>query len=897
MTKKPASPDESSAAALSAYRRLLRVLPMAFRSEYEEEMLATFSARYTHAAQTRRTGVGFWVRESVALVGAAWQVRRARTPNSFRRDPLRDKRKWDMSLLFQDVRIAFRSLRKSPTFAFVSVVTIALGIGANTAIFSVVNGVLLTPLDFHNSHELVGIWGEDVNYAQLPIATGDFVDIAERTTLIEEFSARYSIPESLTGEGDPEQVTVAWATPNHLPLLGIVPLHGRIYGEDEADAIVLSNELWTRRYGADPDVIGKRVRLGGEPHTIVGVLPGGINPNVPTRNSVRENIDAWRLMRPRWLADPDRINAWLRVVGRLKPGVTVAQVQEEMTAVGKHIAEISPDNAHVGFKLHVVPMLEDLTNRTRPLLLVLMGAVTFVLLIACFNVANLLLVRGQARAHEMTIRAALGGGRAQLVRQMLVESSVLALVGGALGLGIASWGIGLLVAAQPPNLPRLETIAIDLPVLLFALGGSFVAGLLFGVLPAIKASRTDLRASLVERSSSRNRSQQGASRFLIVSEVALSLVLLVGTGLLLRSFNELQKIRPGFATENVLTASIAESGRAENQEQATEFFRLLRSELKAVPGVEVVAYSNRIPLGGGLYGGPWATEAIKASGETEPEGSMRYASPDYFNAMGTRLLAGRFFEEGETWESVIVDKKLAGMAWPGEDPVGKRLWTGALGRNGEWSRVIGVVEHQRHASLSEDYNETLFFPMINQYFPGAQAYVSMRTSVAPASVVGAVRATVRRLDPNATLARVRTIDDLVGNALAPNRFALILIAIFAGVAVVLAAVGLYGVISYSVSQRTREIGLRMAFGAKPASIIKLVLGQGFVLTAIGVGVGILGAVGLTRVLSSMLVNVHPVDPMTFTVVSALLIGVGLLGSYVPARRALRVNPIEALRAE
>ena len=252
MTKKPASPDESSAAALSAYRRLLRVLPMAFRSEYEEEMLATFSARYTHAAQTRRTGVGFWVRESVALVGAAWQVRRARTPNSFRRDPLRDKRKWDMSLLFQDVRIAFRSLRKSPTFAFVSVVTIALGIGANTAIFSVVNGVLLTPLDFHNSHELVGIWGEDVNYAQLPIATGDFVDIAERTTLIEEFSARYSIPESLTGEGDPEQITVAWATPNHLPLLGIVPLHGRIYGEDEADAIVLSNELWTRRYAATP---------------------------------------------------------------------------------------------------------------------------------------------------------------------------------------------------------------------------------------------------------------------------------------------------------------------------------------------------------------------------------------------------------------------------------------------------------------------------------------------------------------------------------------------------------------------------------------------------------------------------------------------------------------------
>jgi predicted permease len=316
-----------------------------------------------------------------------------------------------------------------------------------------------------------------------------------------------------------------------------------------------------------------------------------------------------------------------------------------------------------------------------------------------------------------------------------------------------------------------------------------------------------------------------------------------------------------------------------------------------VAGVKAVGYSNRIPLGGGLYGGPWATEASKASGETASEGSIRFASPDYFNAMGTRLLAGRFFEEGETWESVIVDEKLAGMAWPGENPIGKRLWTGSLGRNGEWSRVNGVDEHQRHTSLSEDYNETLFFSMINQYFPGAQVYVLMKTEGAPASVVGVVCETVRRLDPNATLARVRTIDDLVGGALAPNRFALILIAIFAGVAVVLAAVGLYGVISYTVSQRTREIGVRIAFGVERSSIIKLVLGQGLMLTAVGVGVGILGAVGLTRVISSMLVNVHPVDPVTFIVVSAALIGVGMLGSYVPARRTLRVDPTVALRAE
>jgi putative ABC transport system permease protein len=520
----------------------------------------------------------------------------------------------------------------------------------------------------------------------------------------------------------------------------------------------------------------------------------------------------------------------------------------------------------------------------------------FVLLIACFNVANLLLVRGQGRSHEMAVRAALGGGRRQLVRQMLVESGILAVAGGALGIALASWGVSFLVAFQPTNLPRLDTIAIDTPVLLFALGGSLLAATLFGVVPAVRASRTDLRAALVERSASRNRRQQGGSRVLIVSEVALSLILLVGTGLLLRSFAELRQIRPGFDTENILTVSVAESGRSETPEAAATFFRQLHDELQALPGVQAVGYANRVPLGGGLYGGPWATEAIKARNETEPEGSIRFVTPDYFNAMGTRLLAGRFFETNEDWEVVIVDEKLAEMAWPGKDPIGQRLWTGALGRGGEWSRVVGVVEHQRHTTLNEDYNETLFFPMF-QYFPSNQVYVAMKTSMDPVGIVGSVRATLGKLDSDATLARVRTIDELVGQALAPNQFALILIAIFAGVAVLLAGVGLYGVISYSVSQRTREIGVRIAFGAERSTIIRLVLGQGFLLTGIGVGVGVLGAIGLTRVIGSMLVNVRPTDPATFVVVAALLVGIGLLGSYMPARRALRVDPTEALRAE
>lgn len=882
-------------AALRFYRRLLRAYPKAFRAEYGEEMLGTFSDRYDFAVRSGRTRAGFWLREIAALLRATWQVRR-RGSHALRLPTLNRKRNWDMSLLLQDFRIALRCLRKAPSFTLVAVVTLALGIGSTTAIFSVINGVLLTPLDFERPGELVTVWGEDVNYGQLPIATGDFRDIRDQVTTLEDISARYSVPTSLTGDGEPEEVWVAWVTSNHFSLLGIKLALGRVFTDDEADAVVLSNGLWKRRYGADPDVIGRRIQVGGQPHTIVGVLPAGVDPNVVTRRSVMEDNDMWRLLRPQWLQDTDRINAWLRLVGRLKPGVTLQQAQEDMSAIGVRIAEVAQDNAHVGFKMHVNSMLGDLTSRVRPMLYVLMGSVTFVLLIACFNVANLLLVRGQGRSHEMAVRAALGGGRRQLVRQMLVESGILAVAGGALGVALAWWGVSFLVAFQPTNLPRLETIAIDTPVLLFALAGSMMAAVLFGVVPAVRASRTDLRAALVERSASRNRRQQGGSRVLIVSEVALSLVLLVGTGLLLRSFAELRQIRPGFDTENILTVSVAESGRSETPEAAAAFFRQLHDELQALPGVEAVGYANRVPLGGGLYGGPWATEDIKARNETEPEGSIRFVTPDYFNAMGTRLLAGRFFEPNEDWDVVIVDEKLAEMAWPGKDPIGQRLWTGALGRGGDWSRVIGVVEHQRHTTLNEDYNETLFFPMF-QYFPGNQVYVALKTSMEPASVVASVRSTLRALDSDATLARVRTIDELVGAALAPNQFALILIAIFAGVAVVLAGVGLYGVISYSVSQRTREIGVRIAFGAERSTILRLVLGQGFLLTGIGVGVGVLGAIGLTRVIGSMLVNVHPTDPATFAVVAALLVGIGLLGSYMPARRALRVDPTEALRAE
>jgi predicted permease len=879
-------------------RLLLRFFPAAFRDEYEEEMLSTVVGR--HGAMLRQSGasvVGFWTRECIALLRAAWRVR-ARQPRRRRRSTEnQQKKEWNMGLLLRDVRIALRSLRRAPTFTIVAVVTLALGIGANTAIFSVVHNVLLTPLDFENPREVVAVWGEDLNYSQLPVATGDFQDIREQSTTITDFSARYSIPTSLTGDdGEPEEVTVVWATANYFSLIGITPALGRGYTEEEEDAVVLSHGLWRRRYGSDPNVLGKRILIGGRPHVVVGVLPAGVNPNVTMLRSVRETNDIWRLMRPRWLEDDDRINAWLRIVGRLKPEATVEQAQAEMNTIAQRILEVAQDNAHVGFRLHVVSIHDDIVRRARPLLLVLMGAVTFVLLIACFNVANLLLVRAQGRSQEMAVRSALGGGRGQLARQLLVESTLLGLLGGAAGVGLASAGISLLRAVRPANLPRLDTVSLDGSVLIFALAGSLIAAVLFGLVPAVRASRADLMTSLTDRGTSHDRGHQRISRALIVSEVALSLVLLIGTGLLLRSFVELRKIRPGFDTEHILTVSLSESGRAEDGEQARLFFTQFEEEVSALPGVEAVGYANRIPLGGGLYGGPWATEETQARGDTEEEGAFRFVSAGYFQAMGTRLLAGRFFNANEDWEVAIVDEKTAAMAWPGEDPIGKRIWTGALGRDGDWSRVIGVVEHQRHGNVNEDYNETIFFPEFRGW-PGMQRYAAIRTSVEAASIALSIRATLRQLDPNATLARVRTMKELVGNALAPNRFALLLIAIFAGVAVILAAVGLYGVISYSVSQRTREIGIRIAFGAANSSIMRLVVGQGFALTGLGVVLGVVGAVGLTRVISSMLVGVAPTDPVTFTVVAAVLVAVGLLGSYVPARRALKVDPTEALRTE
>ena len=884
-------------AAIRVYRRLLRIFPTAFRAEYQDEMLATFAERRARAiSRPGRSPLLFWARECVALLRASWQVRARKNHHSHSIPASNKPRNFEMTALLRDVRIALRSFRKAPTFTLVAVITLALGIGASTAIFSVVNGVLFTPLNFDNPEELVTVWGEDKSYGQLPIATGDFRDIREQSTTVVDFSARYSVPASLTGDGDPEEVTVEWATPNYFALLGISPALGRVYTEEEADAVVLSHGLWQRRYGADPDIIGTRIQLGGQPHTVVGVLPGSVNPNVPKRGGIRETNDIWRLMRPNWLADDDRINAWLRVVGRLKPGVTPEQAQADMNLIAERILEVAKDNAHVDFRLHVVPMLDDLVRRARPMILVLMGAVTFVLIISCFNVANLLLVRGQGRSQEMAVRSALGGGRSRLVRQLLVESALLGLMGGALGVALAAQSIKLLVALGPANLPRLETITLDGTVLAFALGGSLLATLLFGVAPAVRATRSDLGSFLAERGMSRDRGHQRISRALIVSEVALSLVLLVGTGLLLRSFTELRTIRPGFDTDHILTMSVSESGRSENREQAALFFKQLEEGVLALPEVTAVGFANRIPLAGGLYGGPWATEAMKTRGGTEAEGAFRFVSAGYFEAMGTKLLSGRYFTHQDDEEVAIVDQKFAELAWPGEDPIGKRIWTGALGRDDDWSRVIGVVEHQRHASLNEDYNETLFFPMTG-YFPGGQNYFVARTSADAAALVPAVRETLRRLDPDATLARVRTMEELVGNALAPNRFALLLIAIFAGVAVLLAAVGLYGVISYSVSQRTREIGIRIAFGATGPSIMRLVIGQGFAMTAIGVGVGLVGAVALTRVIESMLVGVQPTDPLTFVVVALLLVGVGLVGSYVPAKRALKVDPTVALRAE
>lgn len=822
-----------------------------------------------------------------------------------------------MDSLWRDVRYAARALRKSPGFAIVATLTIALGIGANTAIFSVVRTVLLQPLPYDEPQELVLLWGELQNrgITHFPMSPPDFRDYQEQTEALEDLGAVFTFPSSLTGDGEPVQVDVGAVTHNFLSVLGVEPMLGRSFIDEDGvpnprgaqpgqpgalpGIVLLSHSLWQQRYGGDVDIVGRTVEVGGTPSEIVGVMPPDFELLMPTTAALVTEPDLWTALRLDY-ANAPRNNVFLIPVGRLREGATREQAQAQVERVAASLSAENQVRATAGYAVRVDELATEVTAHVRPVLMALFGAVVFVLLIACANVANLLLVRASGRDRELAVRAALGGSRARLIRQMLIESGLLAFAGAAVGLLLATGGISLLLALRPAELPRIDSVGIDSTVLLFTVVAACGAAFLFGILPAVQSSRVDLSDALKERGAAgAGMARRLVRNGVVVVEVALSLVLLIGAGLMARSFVELSRISPGYEPQGLVTFNAAPPpARYPAAQDRVRFNVELQRRLEGLPGVQRAASAFPMPLSGTPFNGRYGPEEALTDPEAFGQAAYRVVLPGYFETLGTRVLAGRAFSEADNQDSaavVVVDEKLAGELWPETSAIGQRFLIRAITPEPQWVEVIGVVEHQRAEDLAAEGLETVYFT--DKYVGSFAGTWAVRVEGDPLALSSAIRAEVAEMDPDVPVADLRLMENDVAEAMAPTRFALTLIGIFGLIALVLASVGLYGVLSFVVRQRTAEIGVRMAFGAGSDTILKLVVGQGLALAGAGVGLGLLAAFAVTGVMESLLVGVSPTDPVTFGGISGLFIAVAVLACVVPARRATRVDPVTALREE
>jgi predicted permease len=829
-----------------------------------------------------------------------------------------------MNTFSRDIAHAVRTLRKTPTFSLTAILTIALGIGASATIFSVVNAVLLKPLPYVDGERLVYLWADlrNRNVIDFPWAPGDVWDTQQQADLFEGVAGVFTGRIFLRAEGlEPEQVIVANGTTNMLRVLGARVVVGRDFQESDAAlppppppgqpgaaqgpppplpvTAIISDGLWKRRYGGDPAIVGQTVRFGngnGRAH-IIGVLEPGVELLFPAGVAVENSPDMFTV--PRFdFAGANRNNVSLRVFGRLKNGVSVDQAQAQVDQIAAELRKRFPTKETAGLFFRVEQMHPGLVADVQPAIVALMGAVIFVLLVACANVANLLLVRAGAREREFAVRAALGGSRRRLVRQVLVESFVLALAGAVVGLVMAEGGVRLLLAIGPEELPRLDTVAVDWNVALFAGVAAVAAALLFGAVPAIRASRPALMDTL--RAS--GRTTGGGTRWLrdgvVLTEVALSFVLLIGSGLMVRSFVALQTTRPGYDYNNVLTF-FAPSGRQREPEEARAFLDQVAERLQASPGIVDVTGSSSVPLDGFNAFARWGSEDAVADPSRFQQMTAIFIRDNYFTVMRTRMIEGREFnrdDHGQDVRRIIIDDVIARKAFGGQPAVGRRLLARVNSDEAQWYDVVGVVQHQRRVTLAEDGGGSIYFPE-GHIGPGAAGRWVLRTSSDPLSVLPAVRGELAKLDPTIALAQVESLEALVSEAMAPTRFALVLIGVFAGVAALLASVGLYGVLAGVVRQKTAEIGVRMAFGAPTASIFRDFIGRGLKLAGIGVVIGGVAAVGFTRWLSSMLVGVTATDPATYAAIGILFLFVAALACWIPARRAARLSPVVALRQD
>jgi putative ABC transport system permease protein len=809
-----------------------------------------------------------------------------------------------MGSFSQDLRYAVRMLLKNPGFTFIVVMALALGIGANSAIFSVVNAVLLRPLPFGEPEQLMMVWGVagTGGDGRIVLSVPDIKDIREQSSLL-EYVAPYNGTGSMLANGDDtERLFGANVPADIFPLLRVQPVMGRTFTREEdvpggPAVVVISQGLWQRRFGSDPAIIGKEIKLSGKSLTVVGVMPADFR--FPVQN---QKSEYWQPISssPSYVAAKDiRGSRSLRVVARLKPGVTTAQAESELAAIGQRLAIQYPDT-NTGLSFRVTPLHEDIVGSIRPALLVILGAVGFVLLIACANVANLLLARASARHKEVAIRTALGASRMRIIRQLLTESLLLSVLGGALGLLLAMWGVDLLVAASPTDLPRVKEIGLDAQVLGFTALISILTGLLFGLAPALQSTKLELNESLKEggRGSTDGLRRNRVRSLLVISEVALSLVLLVGAGLMIRSFVYLLNLSPGFDTQGVLITDVPLSrSRYPTGEQQAAFTRQAIERTRELPGVTSVAAVNIVPLSGDGRQSTFTIEGRPVPDGQEPDGEVTTVTPDYFRTMGIPLLTGRTFTEQDKTDSpsvVIISETLARRNFPGEDPLGKRL---ILDDEKPAYEIIGVVGDVRHEGLEKETYPGYYLSFYQA--PERQVNLMVRSAPAvdPSGLQLAVRNVIKQMDKEQLVWETKTMEQLRAESVARRRFNMMLLGIFAALALLLAAVGIYGVMSYSVTQRTHEIGIRLALGAQTSDVLRMVVRQGMTLALIGVALGLLTALAVTRVMASLLYGVTATDALTYAGVSVLLAGIALLACLIPARRATHVDPMVALRYE
>ena len=813
-----------------------------------------------------------------------------------------------METLLQDLRYGARMLIKNSAVTVVAIIALTLGIGANTAIFSVVHSVMLRSLPYEDGERLAIVWEHRKSGKGNPqnvINLGNFFDWKDQNNVFSDMAAFFDRNVNLTGDGEPEEVSGQIVTTNLFNVVGVKPIQGRTFAPDEGkpgqpNVIVIGYDLWQRRFGADPSIVGRKITLNNEPNEVIGVLPPNVGWYVQKGSMVSKPPEIWS---PWQVADElrQRQGRFARAVARLKPGVTVAQAQNEMNIIGTRLEQQYPEfNTQWG--VTVVPLRTQFTGEIRKPLLIMLGAVGFVLLIACANVANLLLARAASRRKEIALRAGLGASRWRIARQLLTESVLLSTIGGGLGLLLSWWGTKALLALSPPELIDLRATTVNLPVLGFTIGLTFLTGIVFGFVPALEAARFDLNESLKEGGTHAGGKRSHRLRTVfVVTQVALALVLLVGAGLLIKSFNRLQSVEPGFEPNNLLTMRVNLPLRKyDTDPKVIAFFRQATEKLRAIPGVESAGAINTLP-----FSGPHSGTNIDIEGQPKLPSSQGLSTGicvtdmNYFQAMGIPLKRGRLFTQQEATEMrhvVVINEAFARVNFPGQDPLGKRVTIYMKDDpDNKPTEIIGIVGDNKHLGLDAEVEPMAFWPQPELTYSAMT--LAIRTRGEAMNIAAAARNVIHEIDPEQPIGEVSTMNSLMARSTARSRFNTVLLAVFSIVALVMAAVGIYGVISYSVQQRTHEIGIRMALGAQHRDVRALVVKQGIILGVIGVAAGLVASFSLTRLLASLLFEVTATDKSTFAGVAVGLFIITLIACYIPARRATKVDPLVALRYE